>query len=46
MGVGRALTYELSKLRGAAFTDLAQQHSEISLTLKASLLLTLCSGAL
>jgi O-antigen/teichoic acid export membrane protein len=34
MGVGRALTYELSKLRGATFTDLAQQHNEISLTLK------------
>jgi O-antigen/teichoic acid export membrane protein len=44
MGVGRALTYELSKLRGAAYTDSAQQHSEISLTLKAGVQLTLCAG--
>ncbi len=39
MGVGRALTYELSKLR--AVNNLA----EISLTLKAGLMLTLVAGA-
>lgn len=40
MGVGRALTYELSKLR------VANNVSEISLTLKAGLLLTLAAGLL
>ena len=40
MGVGRALTYELSKLRAANNT------SEISLTLKAGLVLTLAAGLL
>lgn len=40
MGVGRALTYELSKLR------VANNISEISLTLKAGLILTLVAGAL
>ena len=38
MGVGRALTYELSKLRAA------NNLTEISLTLKAGLLLTLAAG--
>ena len=38
MGVGRALTYELSKLR---YTD---DVDEISLTLKAGLLLTFLAG--
>jgi O-antigen/teichoic acid export membrane protein len=38
MGVGRALTYELSKLRAD------DNHSEITLTLKAGLLLTLAAG--
>lgn len=37
-GVGRALTYELSKLRGANFLD------EIPATLKAGLLLTAATG--
>lgn len=40
MGVGRALTYELSKLRAANNT------SQISLTLKAGLILTLAAGLL
>lgn len=40
MGVGRALTYELSKLRAT------NNASEISLTLKAGLLLTLAAGLL
>lgn len=40
MGVGRALTYELSKLR-----DANDEHA-ISLTLKAGLLLTLAAGLL
>jgi O-antigen/teichoic acid export membrane protein len=40
MGVGRALTYELSKLR------VANNISEISLTLKAGLILTLVAGVL
>lgn len=40
MGVGRALTYELSKLRAV------NNVSEISLTLKAGLLLTLAAGLL
>jgi O-antigen/teichoic acid export membrane protein len=43
MGVGRALTYELSKLRAKALDF--DQHTEISLTLKAGLLLTLTAGA-
>ena len=38
MGVGRALTYELSKLRAI------DNHTEISLTLKAGLILTLAAG--
>lgn len=40
MGVGRALTYELSKLRAV------NNVSEISLTLKAGLILTLAAGLL
>lgn len=40
MGVGRALTYELSKLRAA------NNASEISLTLKAGLILTFAAGLL
>jgi O-antigen/teichoic acid export membrane protein len=40
MGVGRALTYELSKLR------VANNERSISLTLKAGLLLTLAAGLL
>ena len=40
MGVGRALTYELSKLRAN------NNMTEISLTLKAGLLLTLAAGIL
>ena len=40
IGVGRALTYELSKLRAA------NNISEISLTLKAGLILTLVAGLL
>jgi len=40
MGVGRALTYELSKLR------VVNNASEISLTLKAGLMLTLAAGLL
>ena len=40
MGVGRALTYELSKLRAT------NNASEISLTLKAGLILTLAAGLL
>ncbi|MDO9424800.1 MAG: flippase [Methylobacter sp.] len=40
MGVGRALTYELSKLRAV------NNVSEISLTLKAGLLLTFAAGVL
>lgn len=40
MGVGRALTYELSKLR------VANNENSISLTLKAGLLLTLAAGLL
>ncbi|MDP2071931.1 oligosaccharide flippase family protein [Methylotenera sp.] len=40
MGVGRALTYELSKLR------VVNNVSEISLTLKAGLMLTLAAGLL
>jgi O-antigen/teichoic acid export membrane protein len=40
MGVGRALTYELSKLR------VANNEEAISLTLKAGLLLTLAAGML
>ncbi len=40
MGVGRALTYELSKLRAS------NNIAEISLTLKAGLLLTLAAGIL
>ena len=39
-GTGRALTYELSKLRHA------KQEEEIQVTLKAGLILTTCSGAL
>ncbi len=42
MGVGRALTYELSKLR--ADVDVSKQHREISLTLKAGLLITIATG--
>lgn len=42
MGVGRALTYELSKLR--ADVDVSKQHREISLTLKAGLLITIVTG--
>ena len=38
MGVGRALTYELSKLQAV------NNHTEISLTLKAGLVLTLAAG--
>jgi O-antigen/teichoic acid export membrane protein len=52
MGVGRALTYELSKLRAANegtnnanAGDLGQQAIDISLTLKAGLLITLAAGA-
>lgn len=40
MGIGRALTYELSKLRGAG------NVSEISITLKAGLILTFVAGLL
>ena len=40
MGVGRALTYELSKLKAVNNT------SEISLTLKAGLMLTFAAGLL
>lgn len=40
MGVGRALTYELSKIRASEDTE------QISLTLKAGILLTLAAGLL
>jgi O-antigen/teichoic acid export membrane protein len=44
MGVGRALTYELSKLRGTDTSSVKDKHLSISLTLKAGLLLTLAAG--
>jgi O-antigen/teichoic acid export membrane protein len=51
MGVGRALTYELSKLRAKnddvnvpCLLNDNQKHIEISLTLKAGLLITLAAG--
>lgn len=41
VGVGRALIYELSKLRGDS--QQPNQHTEISLTLKTGLLLTIAT---